>query len=276
MTAIESQPDTEPQATNRPRVIAVGASNLTRFLPCLARVARGHFDSAVEVVTALGFGRSYGKSSAFLGRELPGIDQCGLWDALARDAAQNAAASATAASARVERSTGMVMDIGNDIFYDVLPETVVEWVGRAMQKLRPHVQRLVLAGIPPTVADIGKVRYALMRKFLVPSCQMELGEGLRRAAALHEGLRELARQYDAEFFEHPYPWFGWDAIHIKRRYWRAFSEALLGVPRSKQRGGVPTLRLRTAAPAWRQKSGREQVTQQPSVRMRDGSTFAIY
>src|SRR5690606_32522891 len=66
----------------RPRLIALGASNLTRCLPMLLRVAAANAQGPVEVFAALGMGRSYGMRSRLLWRELPGLQDCGLWSAL--------------------------------------------------------------------------------------------------------------------------------------------------------------------------------------------------
>lgn len=267
------QPEEPPEAPRR-RIIALGASNLTRMLPCLLRTARAHSGMPVDLQAAFGFGRSFGKSTRFLGRVLPGLDACGIWQAIGDAAVPQ----------QVPCATGIIMDVGNDIFYGVEAETLLDWVERSLVLLKPHCDRIVLAGVPPTVAKIGKVRFGLMRRFLVPSCRMELGEGLRRAAVLHDGLRDLADKHGAIFLEHEEAWFAWDAIHVKRRYWRTFAEGLLigdsggaaAVSPAAASGRVSSLRLRTARPEQRRLFGREQCTKQPAVRLRDGSTVAIF
>ena len=79
------------------RIVALGASDLTRGLPSLVAAARDRWGRDVEVVAALG---------------RPGILQSGLWDALDR-----LPRTATRAP---------VTDVGNDILYGferVKPQT---------------------------------------------------------------------------------------------------------------------------------------------------------
>jgi len=266
--AVEAQPAMAP----RPRVIAFGASNLARCLPILVRVAAAQSAGAVEVVAAAGYGRSYGLSSRFFGRELPGIKTCGVWRALA---------GTTLKPGLREISTGIVTDVGNDIFYGVAVETVLSWVEHAVVSVRPQVARLVLTGLPPSVASIGRVRFAVMRRLLVPSCRLAHAEGLRRAAELHEGLAALAKKHDAVTFQGDRDWYGWDRIHLKRRYWRGFVERLLGVDRSTEQSqsALPRLAgfgLRSAAPESKRLFGRPRFTEQPSVCLPDGTTVALY
>ena len=70
-------------ATAPRRVVALGASNLTRGFPILVSAARASAGPDVEVFAALGLGRSYGMESRVLARTLPGILDSGLWAALA-------------------------------------------------------------------------------------------------------------------------------------------------------------------------------------------------
>lgn len=265
---------TENQAATaaRPRVIAIGASNLTRWLSLLVRVAAAQSAGAVEVVAAAGCGRSFGISSRFLGRELPGIQSCGLWDALERPAPGSTTRSL---------STGIVTDVGNDIFYGVEVATVLDWVEHALVRLRPHVERLVLTGLPSSVAGIGRVRFEIMRRILVPSCRLQHAEGLRRAAELDAGLTALAEKHDVVTFRGEGSWYGWDRIHLKRRYWRPFVERLLGVAPgvSEPRPRLSKLErpgMRAAAPESKRLFGRVRCTKQPSVSLPDGTTVALY
>ncbi len=256
----------------RPRVIAIGASNLTRWLSLLVRIAVADSASPVEVLAVAGYGRSYGVSSRFFGRELPGIKACGVWDALGASVGR---------SGLREQSTGIVTDVGNDIFYGVEVATVLGWVEQALIRLRPHVERLVLTGLPASVADIGRVRFEVIRRILVPSCRLEHAEGLRRAEELNAGLLALADKHGAVSFQGHRDWYGWDRIHLKRGYWRPFVERLLGVD-SAARERIPALPrllgsgMRLAAPEFKRSFGRDKSTVQPSVCLPDGTTVALY
>ena len=59
----------------------------------------------LDILAALGHGRSYGSLSNVSGRVLPGITTCGLWERW-----ENSPALPTRA---------LLTDIGNDLFYDV-------------------------------------------------------------------------------------------------------------------------------------------------------------
>ena len=60
----------------------------------------------------------------FLWRELPGIVECGLWDALA----QRPPAPTVA----------LLTDIGNDLLYDVPVPQIVSWVETCLDRFSPR------------------------------------------------------------------------------------------------------------------------------------------
>src|SRR5947207_14876376 len=85
------------------RVVALGASNLTRGLRIVVSTARQTWGPDIEIFGALGHGRSYGADSRVFVRRLPGILQSGLW----RDLAARPPVPTRA----------LVTDVGNDILY---------------------------------------------------------------------------------------------------------------------------------------------------------------
>ena len=109
----------------RTRVVLLGASNLTRSFPQVVATARALAGEPIEVVAALGHGRSFGLRSRVLARSLPGIVGCGLWAAL------------DGAPARA-RTLALVTDVGNDIVYGVGVETIREWVETCVSRLEEH------------------------------------------------------------------------------------------------------------------------------------------
>src|SRR5262245_22793414 len=76
-TSCNSMTDRAPAAVAR--VVALGASNLTLGFQNVVATARTAWGPGVEVVAALGHGRSYGANSTVVIRTLPGILQSGLW-----------------------------------------------------------------------------------------------------------------------------------------------------------------------------------------------------
>ncbi|MCK5942860.1 MAG: SGNH/GDSL hydrolase family protein [Planctomycetes bacterium] len=250
-----------------PRLIALGASNLSMSLPTLLRTARAQSGGATDVLAAPGFGRSYGVATRFLGRELPAITSCGIWSALER----------ASEGADRERTTAVLMDVGNDILYGTRPDQVLQWVDRALHRLQPHAHERVLAGLPPTIERIGPLRFAVLRRVLVPGCRLELDEARQRARELQRGLLALAERHGARFCPYREAWFGPDGIHFKRRRRPEACAALLG----GEVGLAPLplrarVALRRARPEHRLRFGREQRHAQPALRLADGSTVAVY
>ena len=60
------------------RAVALGASNLTRGFRTVVSAARAAWGPEVQVLAALGHGRSYGAPSRVPFRTLPGILESGL------------------------------------------------------------------------------------------------------------------------------------------------------------------------------------------------------
>ena len=73
------------EPAQRVRLVLLGASNLTKGISLILDAADRGLDvrrgEGFEVMLAYGHGRSYGMDSSLFGRSLPGILDCGLWDA---------------------------------------------------------------------------------------------------------------------------------------------------------------------------------------------------
>ena len=63
----------DPLSGGRPRLVALGASNLARGFGALVAATRAAWGGPFDVVSAFGPGRSYGMASSLLGRRLPAI-----------------------------------------------------------------------------------------------------------------------------------------------------------------------------------------------------------
>ncbi|HEY2881946.1 MAG TPA: hypothetical protein VGJ15_05920, partial [Pirellulales bacterium] len=73
----------QQDSESTPRIVLLGASNLTRGISTIVETAHNLWGPRLEILVASGHGRSYGLKSVFLGRALPAIIHCGLWEALA-------------------------------------------------------------------------------------------------------------------------------------------------------------------------------------------------
>lgn len=250
------------------RAVLLGASNLTRGMATVIGTACHAWGRPLDVLAALGHGRSYGLRSTVLVRALPGIVECGLWPALAQRAAAPTAA--------------LITDIGNDLFYGASPQTIVGWVEQCCQRLAATDARLVMTRLP--VCNIGRVRpwqYLTFRTLSYPRCRLSLADLTRRAQELDELLLELARRYQCRLIEPRACWYGLDPVHIKiGQSRRAWNEILAGWTDALGETPPASFRhwryLHTRPPERRWLFGREQRFAQPSGRLADGTVLSLY
>jgi len=161
MTSCQGRPDIG-------RVVALGASNLTRGFQTVVSSARATWGPGVEIVAALGHGRSYGADSRFLVRRLPGILQSGLWRNLE--------------TAAPLRTRALVTDVGNDILYGFPPEQVLAWVDEALGRLGRYTDDIVLTDLPMANARrLSRAKFRAFTSVVVPACRLSLDQVLERA-----------------------------------------------------------------------------------------------
>lgn len=199
------------------RVIALGASNLTRALYTVVSTARAAWTPDIELVAALGLGRSYGMRSSVLGRAVPGILESGLWPAVdAMPAAE---------------TIGLVTDVGNDIMYNVEVPEILAWVREAVRRLERHASSIAISGLPVEgERRLNEWQFRWLRHIIVPSCRLTHDELRRRAAEVNDGLRAIAAERGHRFVALESSWYGFDPIHIRHRHWRTAWSRILGVP----------------------------------------------
>jgi hypothetical protein len=252
------------------RVVLLGASNLTRGISTVIETAQGVWGCPLEVLAALGHGRSYGLRSRVLGRELPGITGCGLWDALAaRPPAETAA---------------LVTDIGNDLLYGASVPTILAWVAEGLDRLTALGARTVMTLLPlASVEALSEWRFKIARACAFPKSRAQFDEILEQARDLNAGLARLATDQQVRIVEQSGAWYGFDAIHIRLRHWRTAWAAILA-PWSDAPMTAPAARgsltrwlyLRSLPPLERKLFGCTRRAAQPSGRLRDGTTIALY
>jgi hypothetical protein len=161
------------------RIVAIGASNLTRGLHSVVATARAAQGPKIEVFAALGHGRSYGVPSRVLVRTLPSILESGLWtklDTLPR-----------------VPTRALVTDVGNDILYGFSAEQTLAWIAEALRRLRRVTDDIVLTSLPlASIRRLSRARFLLFRSILVPQCELSLARVVETAEAVDAGLSRLA------------------------------------------------------------------------------------
>jgi len=238
------------------RVVLLGASNLTYGFPLVAESLRTTLGE-VDLLAAHGHGRAYGRWSRVLGRRLPGIIECGLWESLATNGNNTGT------------TLGLITDVGNDLLYGSQPETILGWVGECVTRLSDAGAAVAITGVPlESVKRMSAPRYHATRICFFPSSGPAWPTMQRMADELDAGLREIAASHSATFVAPRLGWYGVDPIHVRRtRRVAAWNEILstwpiqeLAMTRPGFGRATSLWRLR---PALREMYGREQRTGQP-------------
>jgi len=245
------------------RVVAIGASNLTRGFQTLVSTARTAWGPDVEIVAALGHGRSYGAPSHFLIRRLPGILESGLWQQLERGPALPTRA--------------LVTDVGNDILYGFTAERILEWVDETLTRLARISDDLVVTGLPmDSIRRLSPRRFRFVRSVLVPSSRQTYDDVREAAERVDAGLSALATTHRARFVTLDPSWYGLDPIHIKPSLWRPAWQGILGVAPPIERSRVEAMRLYLMRPERQWLFGVEQQRIQAGARLRGGGRVWLY
>lgn len=248
------------------RVVALGASNLTRGFQAVVSTASAAWGPRVEVLAALGHGRSYGARSQLVFRGLPGILESGLWRELE--------------SRPPVVTRALVTDVGNDILYGYSPEQTLAWVGEAVRRLRRVTDDIVVTDLPmANIRRLSNPKFLAFRSVLVPSCRLSLPQLLERAEVVNAGLVELASTQGARLVPLDPAWYGFDPIHVRPSAWRAAWRLILGTqPQASANGAavVDSLRLYFMRPERRWMFGREQLTPQSGIELPSGGRVWLY
>lgn len=251
------------------RVILLGASNVMRGISTIVETAERVWGQPVDLLAATGHGRSYGRTSCVLGRSLPGILQCGLWDDLSQRPPLPTAA--------------LVTDIGNDILYGADADQIAAWVDQCLTRLRGVCARIVITELPLTrAASIRPWQYRLIRAVMFPGSRVTFAEAIARAHAVNARVAELAVVHRAVLHVPQLEWYGWDPIHIRRACWSgAWHEILSGWGERATAGPARgswrrCLRLRCQRPLVRWLFGIEQRRAQPACVLESGSVISLY
>lgn len=252
------------ESVARTRVVLLGASNVAQSFSLVVDLAHGILGEPLEIFTAIGHGRSYGQPSVVLGRGLPGIRDCGVWDALA--------------ASEPAQTYALVTDIGNDIAYEASVPDILSWLELAFERLSAYEPRLVIGVLPlESLQRLGKMRFLAARSVLFPGRRITLDQVLERAREIDERVREMAADIGAAVVEPRGDWYGLDPVHVKRRYrvdaWRAllapWSDEPIPRPTRMPLGARITLHVKR--PAQYSILGRAKQNEQPCATLPGGT-----
>ena len=253
----------DPDDAPRHRVVALGASNLTRGLQTVVATARSVWGSDVEIVAALGHGRSYGAESAFLVRRLPAILQCGLWQRL-----ESSAAVPTKA---------LLTDVGNDILYGFTADQILAWIDEAAARLARVSGDVVITNLPMEgLRTLSPRKFHVVRSVFFPSCRLSQESVLATAERVNAGLAQVATHHRARFVHLVPSWYGFDPIHITPSHWQDAWQEILGVCCPFRPSHVEALRLYLTRPELQWLCGFEQRAPQTGRRLRRGARVWLY
>ena len=248
------------------RIVALGASNLTRGFNTVVRAARTAWGPQVEILAALGHGRSYGASSRVAVRTLPGILESGIWRALE---------SLPPAAARA-----LVTDIGNDLMYGFPVEQILLWVEEALRRLRQTTQDIIVTNLPlENIQRLSRREYLIFRSILFPRCRSSLVEVLQGVERINMALERLSEKWGAKLFRLSPSWYGIDPIHIRRRLWASAWRDILGAastPGAENGSWLEGWKLYFMPPELRWIFGIEQYTPQKGVTLRAGGRVWLF
>ncbi len=248
------------------RIVALGASNLTRGFYTLVRTSRERWGADVEILAALGHGRSYGAPSSFIGRTIPGVLESGLWRQLE--------------SMPPTPTRSLLTDVGNDILYGQSAAQIVAWVETAVQRLEPFSHEIVLTGLPSIGPDvISNAKFMFFRSAFFPRCRLTLRDVTETAARVNDGLFAIAAAHGARFVQLRRDWYGVDPIHIRPSLWHmAWQQILCGdAGTASGRGSfIEALQLYAMRPERVSFLGMELGQPQTGTRLRRGARVWLY
>ena len=136
----------------------------------------------------MGHGRSYGQRSRVLGRSLPGIVDCGLWDALPHGGGRPTYA--------------LLTDIGNDVMYGASVPSILGWIQTCMDRLLGAQARIAMTLLPMAgIKQLSRWRYEVARTLLFPGTRLSQTDAVSTATQLNDRLRELGHERGVDLVE---------------------------------------------------------------------------
>ncbi len=255
------------------RVVILGASNVVLDLATVVSAARQQLGGPLDLLAAIGHGRGYARPCWVLGRTLPSLVDCGLWQAL---------------EDRPHLPTyALLTDIGNDLLYGAGAPHIADCVATCLQRLAGRCQRMVVTELPlASLARLTPLRFRVMRTLLFPMSRLTWESVGQQAFALNRRVVELAGEFGAVLQKPQADWYGWDPIHVRRavrpRVWQKYVSAwddaqVAAAAEPAPRGSWREWwYLSTRRPQRRRIRGAERWHPQPAGRLRDGTWISLY
>ena len=263
-------------------LVIIGASNVTLSLPVIWAGLSKSPSPPQRLLVAAGHGRSFALPNTVMGRMLPSILECGLWDALENLAERRKPSGPGALmgdgpdglrrSANSDESTtqALITDVGNDILYGASVDQIADWVRECVARLQGLGVQPRLTHLPlDSLQSLSRRRFLFFRKLLFPSSTLSYEGAMSAAAELDAAIVELSDASGLERTEPQPHWYGLDPIHIRRRArpeaWQQFLTPLIEGFAPRHPGPLAQQRIWTRKAAVRWRGGREFVTPQPCL-----------
>jgi hypothetical protein len=252
------------------RVILLGASNVALSFATIVQTVRRMWSAPIEIMAAMGHGRSYGQDSWLLGKNFSGIFPCALWQDLQ--------------TREKLPTTALVTDLGNDLLYGATPDQLLEWVERCLDRLAEAGATTLVTQLPAdSIGRLGERRFRFFRRLLFPRSTLTLADAKRFVWEINERLIDVAKARKISVIPVSAQWYGFDPIHIKRRLQHEAWRSLLAGWRAAHKFPAiarPSLAtsayLATLTPLEWSQFGFARRTTQPCGRLFDGTTISLY
>ena len=252
----------------RPRVVVLGASNVSRGLSRLVAAVESRSPGA-ELFVAAGHGRGYGVNTRVAARRLPSILASGIWRSLDRHGG--------------EASVALVTDVGNELLYGLSVEQITSWVRESVRRLADRGATIAITRLPvASIATVGRVRYRALRTFFVPGCRLSLADLKKATVRLDAELQAIAGDFGSQVIEQPTHWYGFDTLHVRRRHlddlWNDACGAwgFPAVESSVTSSVTDWMAIGTKAAEVRSLGGVMRFTRQPVLKLPSGGTLSLY
>jgi PAS domain-containing protein len=247
-------------------IVIIGASNVTLSLPVIWSTLCRSLPEPFRLIVAAGHGRSFGLPNTVLGRTLPSILECGLWESLDK---------------LKETSTfrAIVTDVGNDLLYGADADQTMSWVNEAVERLTSQTQHTVVTGLPiDTLQGLSGRRFEFFRRLLFPDSTLTLETALVEGNALHGQLLKVGDGPISTTTPEA-KWYGFDPIHIRRRCrrdaWERYLSLCIQENPLRCAGPVADLSVWKSTAERRWKRSRLLTSQQPAL-VKNGNELWLF